>query len=257
MTDLAGRRTARIGEIMRVLATGLPADVTALADRLGVSAATIRRDLAILAEQRLITRVHGGAAPRTGPRRLPETYRRSQRVDTKRRVAALAATLVPLGRLTVGLTGGTTVAEVRRILATRRELTLVTNAWEQPRNAPGARMLLTGGQVRSHSLELVGEDAEAAFRSHSIDIAVVGVDGLTCHGGLSTFDAAEASVNRALIDCAHRVIVVADSSKLGVTAPATIAPLAEAHDLVTDLGADPAFLHLIAALGPVVHLTAQ
>lgn len=109
-------------------------DVLDAAERLGCSAATVRRDLDELARQNLLTRTRGGAVVSTVAYDLPLRYKAARRADEKQRIAKAAAELIPTGS-TVGLNGGTTTSEVARELALRPEpagggvaLTVVTNA---------------------------------------------------------------------------------------------------------------------------------
>lgn len=88
-------------------------DVLDAAERLGCSAATVRRDLDELARQNLLTRTRGGAVVSTVAYDLPLRYKAARRADEKQRIAKAAAELIPTGS-TVGLNGGTTTSEVAR-----------------------------------------------------------------------------------------------------------------------------------------------
>jgi DeoR family transcriptional regulator of aga operon len=100
-------------------------------------------------------------------------------------------------------------------------------------------MTFPGGVVRAHSHELYGPLAEHAVGELHVDTAVLGVDGLDGEFGASAYSDAEASVNASLARNAGRVVVVADSSKVGVAAFARICPLARVDVVVTDTGIDP------------------
>src|SRR4051795_10873344 len=114
-------RTDRFGRILELLARDGSVSVGALSADLGVSEATVRRDLQILGDQRLLERSHGGAIAHGTAHELPVRYR-TGRSDEKQRIARAAAELVEEGTA-VGLTGGTTTTEVARGLATRPGLT--------------------------------------------------------------------------------------------------------------------------------------
>jgi DeoR family transcriptional regulator of aga operon len=153
--------------------------------------------------------------------------------------------------------GGTTTTEVIRALRRRAELTVITNALPLAAEAAAwsdIRVVITGGLVRAHSLEAVGPLSEAAFNSFTVATAVLGADGVSAEHGVTTHDETEARANRAMITHAHRVIVVADSTKIGKVTRAPLAGLAEIHDLVTDPRADPDELDRIRATGVRVHL---
>jgi len=211
--------------------------LSSLATELGTSEATIRRDVAVLASQGLLDRTHGGARPIQGSRELPVRLRDGRNQAAKSRIAAAAAKLVPEGKHAIGLSGGTTAAEVLRALHHRTDLTIITNSLsiglEAAEQGQG-RVLIAGGVLRSNSLELVGSLAEATLRLVNVGTALVGVDGLSSSGGLTTHDDIEARTNHTMIERAQRVIAVADASKIGHVTLAKMADLSEIDILVTD-----------------------
>jgi DeoR family transcriptional regulator of aga operon len=232
-------KTERLGRILELLARDGTVTVAALAAELGVSDATVRRDLQALGEQRLLERSHGGAVAHGTAHELPVRYR-TGRSDEKRRIARAAAELVTDG-LAIALTGGTTTTEVARVLAARHDLTVVTNALNiavELAVRPNLKLIVTGGVARSASYELVGALADATLRGLYVDIAFVGVDGVDAGRGLTTQNEVEAATNRALMERAKRTIVVADASKLGRVAFAEIAGVDRAEQLITNTGAD-------------------
>ena len=142
----------------------------------------------------------------------------------------------------VGLTGGTTTTEVARVLVDRHRLTVVTNALNIASGLavrPNLKLVVTGGVARAESYELVGPIAEASLEGLNLDIAFLAVDGISPHAGLTTHHEIEAGTDHALLERASKVIVVADSSKIGKVAFARICLLAEVDELITDDEADP------------------
>ena len=138
---------------------------------------------------------------------MPLRYRSGSHKDEKRRIAALAAARVDDGVATVGMTGGTTTTEVARRLVDRSGLTVVTNALNIASELalrPTVKLIVTGGTARSESYELVGPLAESTLAGLNLDVAVVGVDGVSVAGGLTTYHEVEAATNRALIARAGR-----------------------------------------------------
>jgi DeoR family transcriptional regulator of aga operon len=241
------RKAERFGRILELLAGDGSVAVGDLARDLGVSEATIRRDLRALDEQRLLARSHGGAVAQGTLYELPVRYRTGRQSEEKRQIARAARERVPDGAV-VALTGGTTTTEVARAISDREGLTIVTNALNIAAELavrPNLKLIVTGGVARSASYELIGPLAESTLEQLNVDLAFVGVDGLDPHAGLTTHHEIEAAVNNALIARARQAIVVADSSKLGQIALARICPLAEVHELITDTGADRS---LVAAL---------
>lgn len=149
----------------------------------------------------------------------------------------------------MGLTGGTTTTEVARALAVRPDLsagspalTVVTNALNIANELavrPQFKIVTTGGVARPQSYELVGPLANGVLGQITLDVAVLGVVAFDVVHGTAAHDEAEAAVNRLLCERAERVIVAADSSKLGRRAFARICPTDAVDTLVTDTSADP------------------
>jgi DeoR family transcriptional regulator of aga operon len=124
-------------------------------------------------------------------------------------------------------------------------LTIVTNSLSIAAELairPNLKLVVIGGVARPESYELIGPLAEASLGELNLDVAIVGVDGISVRAGLTTHHETEAGTNRALIDRAARTVVVADSSKIGRTAFARIVDVTRVDELITDNAADPAEL---------------
>jgi DeoR family transcriptional regulator, aga operon transcriptional repressor len=227
-----------------------PVTVEWLAERLSVAGATIRRDTKVLEQQGAVARSWGRVGRPGGFVEQPIGERASQHPAEKRRIAAAAAKLVH-DDLLVGLTGGTTTLAVARAIAGRRRLTVVTNSLSigmqlAPRS--NIRLILSGGEARNASFELSGPLSVSAIGAFNLDLAIIGVDGIDMHGGLTTYDHAEAMTNAALVERASRAVVVADSSKLGRTGFARICDVTAVETLITDDAAtDEQIAELVAA----------
>ncbi|MDR0592217.1 MAG: DeoR/GlpR family DNA-binding transcription regulator [Bifidobacteriaceae bacterium] len=245
-------RHARISALLAMLAENGKVEVDEAVAALGASPATIRRDLVYLDEQRLATRTHGGAVADSGSFDLPLHFKTGRAMDEKRRIGQVAAGLAPIGS-TTGLNGGTTTLAVARALAARPDLaaresgapalTIVTNAVNVAGELlvrPYLKVVVTGGVVRAHSYELFGPLAERSLEALSVDLLFLGVDGIDAGFGASAYSDAEASTNLLMVKAAARIVVVADSSKIGRRAFAQICPPAGIDTLVTDKGIEPA-----------------
>jgi DeoR family transcriptional regulator of aga operon len=159
--------------------------------------------------------------------------------------------------MAVGLTGGTTATELARALAGKQQITIVTNALNIASELglrPNLKLIVTGGLVRSRTYELSGPLAEASLVGLNLDVAFIGVEGVSANAGFTTHHEVEAHTNRALVRAADRVVVVADSSKLGKRGFARICDVATASDIVTDSAADPRAVAELERLGPTVHV---
>ncbi|MGH3756444.1 DeoR/GlpR family DNA-binding transcription regulator [Actinophytocola sp.] len=246
------RRADRISAILERLSADQSLGVAELAESFGVSQATLRRDLQVLNEQRLVTRTHGGVLAQGISHELPVRYRDAQHKEQKLRIAAEACRRIPDGPIAVGLTGGTTTSEVARLLVDRVDLTVITNALNiafELAIRPQVKLVVTGGRSRQQSFELVGPWAEHTLGGLNVGIAIVGTDGISADGGLTTHDEVEAQTNAALISRARRTIVVADGSKVGRVRLARIAALDDVDELITDDTADSAALDAVRGAG--------
>ncbi len=247
----AVRQADRLAAILERVSVDGSVSVADLASTLAVSGATVRRDLHLLESQRLLARTHGGAVAQGVLYELPLRYKEARRQGEKLRIARQAATLVGDGGA-IGLTGGTTTTEVARALVDRQRLTVVTNALNIASELavrPNLKLVVTGGVARAESYELVGPIAEASLAGLNLDLVFLGVDGVSTEAGFTTHHEIEAHTNRALIDRARRVVVVADSSKIGRVAFARICQVDQVDELITDVGAAPAAVEALQERG--------
>jgi DeoR family transcriptional regulator, aga operon transcriptional repressor len=248
------RQSERLSAILEALANDGSVGVADLATQLDVSAATVRRDLEFLEQQRMLTRTHGGAVAQGVLYELPLRYKSGRHQEEKKRIAAEAASRVADG-VAIGLTGGTTTTEVARAVIDRQRLTVVTNALNIASELairPNLKLVVTGGYARPESYELVGPLAEQALAGLNLDVVFLGVDGISPTAGITTHHEVEAHTNLALIERARHVVVVTDSSKLGLVAFAQICPIDRVHEVITDAGADRGLLAELREAGVVV-----
>src|SRR3954454_19646714 len=232
------RKAERLSAILDQVGEHGTVDVGTLAERLGVSGATIRRDLQSLSRHQLLVRTHGGAMANGSGDEVPTRVKAALRHAEKKSIGRAAAAFVEEGSV-VGMTGGTTALELSRALAKRRVITVVTNAINiasELGGNSGIRLVMVGGIVRP-SYELVGPAAEAMLANYHLDIAFIGVDGLTPEEGLTTHDEMEAQTDSVFLRRSRRNVVIADSSKIGQVTFARISPLKGVDDIVTDRGA--------------------
>lgn len=240
---------ARRIELLEQLGQAERLSVEEAAERLQVSAATIRRDFDDLAQQQMLVRTRGGARVSRVTYELPLRYKSATKAGEKRRIAAAVAELVAPHSL-VGINGGTTTTEVARALATRAAasrdvadgsaMTLITNSVNIAHELivrPEVKVVLTGGVARSRSYELVGSLAALVLSELFLDVAILGVNGLSALEGASAENEGEAAINGLLVQRSQSVIVAADSSKLGHRAFARICSIETVGTLVTDAAA--------------------
>jgi DeoR family transcriptional regulator, fructose operon transcriptional repressor len=219
------------------------ASVTELAQVYDVTTETVRRDLAALDRAGLVRRVHGGAVPVRALHVVEAGVfeRESTRADDKDAIARAAAEFFPISGGSVLLDAGTTTARVAAQIPSDREFTVVTNSVPIAARlaaVPSVALQLLGGRVRGLTQAAVGEQVLRVLDTLRVDVAFIGTNGISVRHGLSTPDAEEAAVKRAMVDSAGYVVVVADSSKAGREDLVSFAAIDRVDVLITDSGLD-------------------
>jgi DeoR family glycerol-3-phosphate regulon repressor len=225
--------------------------VEALAEHFAVSPQTIRKDLNELCEAGLLSRVHGGAMLAGGTENMGYLARRALAADEKRRIAALAATLVPDGS-SLFINIGTTTEEFARAIAGREKLLVITNNLHVVSillPSPGIEVVVAGGLVRRADGGIVGEATLDLVAQFKVDLAVIGASAIDADGTLLDFDYREVRVTQKIIANARRVVLVADALKFGRAAPVRIAHVSQLEAVVTDAPPPAEFAAACAAAG--------
>lgn len=216
-------------------------DVTELAAELQVTSETVRRDLTILERQGVLRRVHGGAIPVERLGFEPALAARDAVMTAEKdRIAKAALAELP-EEGAVLLDAGSTTARLADLLPTDRALTVVTNAVPVAlslASRPSITVLLLGGRVRGRTLASVDSWATDALAATFVDVAFLATNGVSVRRGLTTPDHAEAATKRAMIASAHRVVLLADHTKVGVDHLARFGDLEQVDTLITDTGLD-------------------
>lgn len=244
-------RVHRLAQIEQMLAAGDPVTVGELTHRLGVSEATVRRDLDVLQDSGVVQRTYGGAVPsRAGERELPFPERSSVQVAEKRAIARAAAAMVGAGD-TVFIGGGSTTLRLAEQLRDT-ELTVVTNslpvARELSRSAT-IQVIVIGGTLRTPELTMVGPRAVEGIRAYRAGTAFLGVPALDSQDGFTADGDAEAATDAAFIAMAQRTVVLADHTKLGRVSSTHVVPMASIDTVVTDSQAPGHVLDALRASG--------
>lgn len=241
----------RAKNILQLLLQHGNASVDELVGFLGASAPSVRRDLARLEERNLVHRTHGGARlagqMQYEPFRFDSSFhvRESRFADEKRRIGMAAAELIR-EHDTVGFTAGTTPTQVARCIRHRNSIHIITNAVNiamELSNQPALNVTLTGGTMRwAGAFSLTGPTAIEMLNGVFMDKTFIGACGVDAQRGVTTIEPDEAAVFRAMVRQAKQVVVVADSSKIGMVSPAVICPPKEINILITDDGASEEML---------------
>jgi DeoR family transcriptional regulator of aga operon len=235
--------------------------VTELERMFGVSAVTIRGDLAALAHRGEVRRVHGGAMPIATPR-AERSFEdsASAHAEEKRAIGRAAAALVSNGD-TVALDVGTTPRAAALALVPRDDLhdvTVFTNglniALELERAAPRLTVVVSGGTLRPLQHSLVNPMADVLLSGLNPDLAFVGCNGVHPQRGVTNVNLPEAEVKRRMLALAARRVIVADGSKLGEVAVAHLCGVADIDLLLTGASAPEAVLEELRALDVTIEL---
>ncbi|MEX0168691.1 MULTISPECIES: DeoR/GlpR family DNA-binding transcription regulator [unclassified Streptomyces] len=201
------------------------------------SEVTVRRDVRALEAEGLLDRRHGGAVLPGGFTRESGFPQKSHLATAeKTAIADVAASLVEEGEAIV-VGAGTTTQELARRLARVPGLTVVTNSLlvaQALAHANRVEVVMTGGTLRGSNYALVGSGAEQSLQGLRVSRAFLSGSGLTAERGLSTSNMLSASVDRALVQAAAEVVVLADHTKLGSDTMFQTVPTDVITRLVTD-----------------------
>lgn len=221
----------------------------ALATQLSVTEDTIRRDLRELARDGALQRVHGGALPASA---ALANFGAREAVSTAEKLAIgrAAAALVRPGQV-VFIDGGTTAVQLARNLDRRLDATVVTHS---PSVAVAlvdhtVEVLVVGGRLFKHSLVNAGAAAMEAIARIRADTYFMGVTGIHPTAGLSTGDAEEAAIKRAIMAASAETVVLASSEKVGAASPYVVAEVAQATIVLAAKASPPEVLLSLEAMG--------
>ena len=225
------------------------ATVEQLADTLGVTLQTVRRDVQRLAESGLLARFHGGVrVPSSTVENIAHTQRQTLNAEGKARIARAVAQEVPNGCSLI-LNIGTTTEAIAQALMHHRGLRVLTNNLNVAAilsSNPDCEVIVAGGVVRKRDRAIVGEAAVDFIRQFRVDIALIGISGIEPDGSLRDYDMREVKVAQTIIEHAREVWLAADHTKFNRPAMVQLAQLAQIDRLFTDAPPPepfPALLH--------------
>ena len=243
-------------QILGYIAEQRRVTVAQLCAKFSISEATARRDLDLLSKQGKIQRVHGGAIIARSP--LPEQpvlQRLVEQADEKKRIGRAVAQLIHDNE-TVYLGTGTTVVEVARNLAERKNLTVITNSLlviNTLVDLPDITLIGLGGVFRRSELSFIGHIAQQSLSEVRADKVVISVGAVDAEQGLTNHYLPETMTDRAILQIGRQVIVAVDHNKCGRVSAAFLAPLTAVHTLVTDSQTPAEFVDAVRAQGIAVY----
>jgi DeoR family galactitol utilization operon repressor len=207
--------------------------VSALAKELNVTVVTARSDLAVLEEEGLLVRTHGGAVPAQHPNIL-ERMRAEKGI--KGSIAKAATAMIKDGD-TIMVSAGTTTALIAKYLLGRRDVHIVTNntlVLAYARTNPQLRVTLVGGEFHPEEEGILGPMALAALDQFHVSKAFIGIDGASGKQGFTAHFVQSADLVRKITEQADQTVVLSDSGKFGKPGFARILSFGEVDILITD-----------------------
>ncbi|WPB56714.1 DeoR/GlpR family DNA-binding transcription regulator [Xylophilus sp. GOD-11R] len=226
--------------------------VDQLADMLGVTLQTVRRDVQKLADDGALARFHGGVRiPQSTIENLAHRQREVLNAEGKARIARAVARQVP-DDCSLMLNIGTTTEAIAKALLQHRGLRVITNNLNVATilsHAPGCEVIVAGGVVRPRDLGIVGEAAVDFISQFKVDIALIGISGIEVDGTLRDFDYREVKVAQTIIRHSREVWLATDASKFNRPAMVEAAKLSQIHRLFTDEPPPEPFPALLAEAG--------
>ena len=231
--------------------------VEQLAEKLGVTLQTVRRDVQRLADDGLLARFHGGArVPSSTIENIAHQQRENLNVDGKSRIARMVAQSVP-NVCSLILNIGTTTEAIARALLQHTGLRVITNNLNVASilsASAGTEVIVTGGVVRGRDQGIVGEATVDFIRQFKVDIAVIGISGIEADGTLRDYDYREVKVTQTIIDHAREVWVAADASKFNRPAMVEVGHLSQIDRFYTDAAPPHQFELLLKEASVQLHV---
>ena len=223
-----------------------------LADTLGVTLQTIRRDVQLLAQAGLLARYHGGVRlPTSTTENLAYQQRQELNAPGKQRIARAIAQAIP-HHCSLLINLGTTTEAIARELLGHQGLRVITNNLNVAGILavnPSCEVIVAGGLMRPVDRGIVGETAVDFIRQFRVDIGLIGISGIEADGTLRDYDLREVKVAQALIEHSREVWLAADHGKFNRPAMVELARLEQIDRLYTDAPPPDPFPALLAEAG--------
>jgi DeoR/GlpR family transcriptional regulator of sugar metabolism len=225
--------------------------VAEVSERLGVSEATIRRDLEEMQGRGWLYRTHGGAVRVDRALREPPINQRLQeQADEKQRIGRAAAQLIRDGE-TIFLGSSTTVLDMARNIPENYNLKVITNSIpivNELANHPHIELVVIGGVMRPSELSLVGHFAEEMLKEFRADQVFMGIRAIDIINGFTNDDLQDSILDRTIMKIAPRIVILADHTKFGRVSTVLVGPLTAAQVIVTDGGTTSEMIDDLRAL---------
>lgn len=227
----------RHADILKIIQEEGTITITRLAEKLGVSLETVRRDVKPLARDGSVLKMHGAIGLPSVVGEAPFERRMREQADAKRIIARLVAATIHDGE-SVMLDTGTTTSFLARELLNHRRLTVVTNSSDIARTLAtvnGNKVYMAGGELRSDSGASFGVSAIEFVSRFSVDHAVITAGAVDAQHGIMDYVLEEAEFARVVLTRGKRSVVVTDHTKFGRQGLVQVCGFDAFGELATDL----------------------
>jgi DeoR family glycerol-3-phosphate regulon repressor len=241
----------RHAEILRIVQDEGTISIADLADRLGVSLETVRRDVKPLTGDGTVMKMHGAIGLPAIVGEAPFERRMRENSDAKRSIARLVAASIRDGE-SIMLDTGTTTSFLARELLGHRRLTVVTNSSDIARTLAtvnGNRVYMAGGELRSDSGAAFGVSAIEFVSRFSVNHAIISTGAIDAATGVMDYDLEEAEFARMVLSRGTRSLVVTDHSKFGRQGLVQVCGFGSFGELITDRAPPPDIVAALASAG--------
>jgi len=242
----------RQAEIAKMVISERRASVPEIADRFGVSEATVRRDLEVLEQAGKLRRAYGGAIPMEGlTREIPIDVRSGEHADAKAAIGRLAASLVGPNDTIMLDASTTTLAMVEHLRGTDnlRAITFGVRTAQALGSTLGHGVYLCGGELHPSTLSVTGHQAEEFVGNYYADKLFISARAISASHGAMDFSDADAQLKQVMLARSAQRVLLIDSSKFGTQAFSKIAALDRFSYVITDREPDDILSAALASAG--------
>lgn len=232
--------------------------VSEISRELGVTPVTVRNDLSALEKDGYLERMSGGAVhiERGKSRSRSAPVRGINRLEAKQAIAESVCGFIKDGN-TLFINSGSTAMLVAERLKQLSHLNVVTNSLSVASalcDADSFRVILLGGELNTKYGFTYGADAEEKLKKYHADFAILSIDGISASGGITTYHSEEAPIDRLMAEGANKVIIAADSTKVGRAGFMRVTDNLDGIHLITGADADEKEVGSLSDLGVKIKL---
>ena len=240
---LASLRREKIAELISEDGSAKVVDLSRI---FKVTEATIRQDLEKLEHEGLLVREHGGAYIKNYIDLMSDSLAQRPNIDKKEAIARKCMEFINNGDSII-LDSGSTTTEIAKKIKGKRSLNVITNALNIALilgGEPGIELNVTGGEFKPPTVSVTGQKSADFFTGLNVNKLFLATAGISLKSGLTYPSLSDLVVKRAMIEAAETTYLVADSTKMGKTAFASLGALSLIDYIITDSEIDSKYVNL-------------